>query len=92
MKCHAFVAAHGDDITLQVTRLGRVTALVDREWTQATLASVGVGLCNDPSRRVTDPEVENLALGDQGVQGLHQLGDLGGKVPEMDVELWWVSS
>jgi len=88
---HAFVAAHGDNITLQVTRLRRVTTLIDRERTQAMLAGVSVGLCDDPSRRVTDTEIQDLTLADQRVEGLHQLRDLGSEVPGMNVVLCWVS-
>ena len=55
------------------------------------LTGVGVSLCDDPSRRITDTEIQNLALADQGVEGLHQLRDLGSEVPGMNVVLCWVS-
>lgn len=51
------------------------------------LASVGISLCDDPGRGVTDAEIQDLALADQSVQGLHQLGDLGSKVPCMNIKL-----
>lgn len=71
MNGHAFVTAHGDDITFQVTYQRRVTALIDRKRTEAMLTGVGIGLCHNPSRSIADAEIQDLALTDQRVQGLH---------------------
>ena len=54
---------------------------------QTVFSSVAVGLHDHPSRRVTDPEIQDFALLDQRVEGLHQLRDLGGAVPDVNVEL-----
>src|SRR5947209_8224837 len=55
------------------------------------LSSAAVGLHDHPSRRVTDPEIQDFVLLDQRVEGLHQLRDLGGVVPAVKVELRGVS-
>jgi hypothetical protein len=67
------------------------TTLVHGERTQAVLSSVAVGLHDHLSRRVTDPEIQDFALLDQRVEGLHQLRDLGGVVPAVNIELCEVS-
>jgi hypothetical protein len=91
VNSHALITAHRDNLTLQVTDERRITTLIDRERTQPMLAGIGVGLCDDPSGCVTDTEIQDLALGDQGVEGLHQLRDLSGVVPRMDVVLCLVN-
>lgn len=91
MDRHAFITAHGNNIALQVAHQRRVTTLVDREQTQPVLAGVGVSLNDDPSRRVTDAEIQDLALADQGIEGLHQLGNLGSEVPCMNIKLCFFS-
>lgn len=85
LECHPFRLTHGNGLSLQVTLLSRVAALVDREGSEAVLARVHVGLGDDPGRRVTDAEVQDLALVDKRIQGVHQLGDLGGVVPKVNV-------
>jgi hypothetical protein len=45
-----------------------------------------VGFADDPSRRVTDSEVQDLAILNHMVQALHQLWDAGREVPPVHVE------
>lgn len=87
MDCHTFVAAHGNHIALQVSYLRRIAALINGEWTQAMLARISIGLCNDPSWGVANTKIQDLALDDQRVERLHQFRDLGGEIPAMDVVL-----
>lgn len=91
MDRHAFVLAHWDKITLQVAQLRRKATLVHRERTQAALPGVAVGLHDHPSRHVADAEIQGFGLLDQRVETLHQLGDLGGVVLAVNVELYGVS-
>lgn len=83
---HAFALAHGEDVAFEVAHHGGPETLVDGELRQAVLTGVLIRFGHDPGRRVADAEVQNLARGDDAVQGLHQLGDGGGKVPPVDVE------
>lgn len=87
LKCHSLRLTHWNNLSLQVTFLSRVAALVDREWSEAVLASIHVGFCDNPGRRVTDAEVQDFALVDKSIQRVHQLGNLGREVPAMYVEL-----
>lgn len=90
MDRHAFVTAHWDNLTFQVSCLRRETTLVNGELTQAIRAGIGISLRNNPSRRITDTKIEDLPLGDQCVEGLHQFRDIGRKVPAMNVILFRV--
>ena len=50
------------------------------------VAGILVGLCYNPGWSIADPEVEDFALLDHGVQALHELRDRGCKVPPMHIE------
>lgn len=56
-------------------------ALVNNELTETVITSILVGLADDPSWSITDPEVQDLVLIGHGVEALHQLRDRGGEVP-----------
>lgn len=84
---HAFGLGHGQDVALEVAIRGVPAALVDDELAQAVVAGVLVGLGDDPGWGVGDAEVEDLALVDEGVEGLHDFFDRGGEVPPVEVEL-----
>ena len=62
------------------------SSLVDRKHRLPVLPRVGVARSDDPSGRVGDPEVEDLPGLDDGVEGVHDLGDGGGEVPPVEVE------
>jgi hypothetical protein len=49
------------------------------------LARIGISLANDPSGRIADSQIEDLALLDEGIERLHQLRDRGSKVPSVDI-------
>ena len=61
--------------------------MVYAELAQAVLTGVGIAFCDDPGRGVRYAEVEDLARGDEVVEGLHHFGDAGVHVPVVDVEL-----
>ncbi len=87
---HPLIHAHGDDVALEVALCGGPFALVDGERAEAVVAGVVVGFDNEPGRGVGDAEVEDSAGLDEVIEGLHELFDAGGHVPEVDVELgWW---
>ena len=86
-ESHAFVMAHREDVTFDVSCLRRQPTLVNRKWPQAVLARITISLGNNPCRSVADPEVQYLALLYQGIQGLHELRYASGKVPAVDIEL-----
>ena len=50
------------------------------------IAGVLVCFGDDPGGGVADAEVEDFALLDDGVEGLHEFGDGGCEVPPVDVE------
>lgn len=83
---HALVFAHGQDIAFEVPLRGVPLALVDAEGREGVIASVLVGLADDPRRSVADAEVDDFPSGDHVVQRLHELGDGGCEVPPMDIE------
>jgi hypothetical protein len=83
---HAEVAGHGDDLTLHVTKDNVPAALVNAERRLACGARVGVGRRNDVCGRVADSQVQDFALLNDGVEGVHDLLNAGGPVPPVDVQ------
>lgn len=83
---YPFVADHGNDITLEVSASSAPATLIDAELTKTVVPGVLVGLGNNPGRRVRYSQVQNLALGDEGVQTLHELRDGAAEIPPVNVE------
>jgi hypothetical protein len=67
------------------------TALVHGKLPQAMFSSITVGLHNNPSRGITNPKIQDFALLDKHVEGLHQLRYVGSVVPAVNMELFSVS-
>ncbi len=83
---HAFSFAHGQDVSLKVAHGGAPVALVDAELGEAMVAGVLIRFADDPGWGIADAEVENFSSSDDVVEGLHEFGNRGGKVPPVDVE------
>lgn len=61
-------------------------ALVDAELGEAMVAGVLIRFADDPGWGIAHAEVENFPSSDDVVEGLHEFGNRGGKVPPVDVE------
>ncbi|CAK5266107.1 unnamed protein product, partial [Mycena citricolor] len=61
-------------------------ALVDNERRLSVIASVLVGLRDDPSGSVRNAEVQDLALHHEIVQSVHDLLDAGVPIPPVQVQ------
>lgn len=85
-KRHPEMPRHGDDIALKVAAHHVPSALVDGERCFAVRARIRVRRGNDPRRRIRNPEVHDLALLDEDMEGVHDFLDGGSVVPPVEVE------
>lgn len=97
-KRHTLGQAHGDDFALERAVGSGPASLIERELAQAVLARVAVCFDDEPGGGVAYAEVDYFAGGAEVVEGIHQFGNAGGVVPEVDVVLlvglvgvrWWI--
>lgn len=83
---YSFIPTHRDDFSLKIAAPGVPPALIDAELAQAVVTSVLIRLGDDPGGSVGDAEVQDLALDDEVVEALHELGDARAEVPPVHVE------
>lgn len=86
VQTYPFFTAHRDDFTLKVSAASVPVALVDAKLTKTVVSGILVGLGNNPSRRIRDSQVQDLTLGNEVVETLHELRDGGREVPPVHVE------
>jgi hypothetical protein len=65
------------DVPFKIAVSSAPLSLVHTELTQIVISGILIGLGDNPCRCIADAQVKHLSLGDQVVQGLHDLGDRG---------------
>src|SRR5688572_11116147 len=82
---HAKVASHWDDVALEVAHHYVPPALVDGERSLAVGGCIDISSGDNPGGAVGDTEIQDLALLDQNVKSIHNLGNRSRPVPPVHV-------